>query len=319
VLDCGPVKGYARTATAIAIRVVSVGAGFQCPVRVVAVTYLVDRTFFDTVPFGIFPVPPELVRHGSGQAHYTPVLLPEPQKFFEDEVPFRQWNEEATVTAICPVGRIETEPDPLDGQRAHLVKKLFEVVPVLSGDGSMDNRFTRGLSEVLHGTIVSPLSPYAVMDFSRSVEGQDPLRIERGEALRTVCKNEGMVKYPGGSLTHPGAKHRLSAVNNRRCHPPAAQAFHEGDHRPVIQLVRSFFFPPIAMGTIQVAAVCDVDGGSGLCIGECPCEEEPRLFMDLHISGPFVVNPLRHINGLFPHIFCAHISWRCPGLLFPWS
>src|SRR5512139_1148622 len=73
MVDSGPVYRNAGAAAAAAVRLVSVSTRLGRAVGIVAVTYLVRRTFFDAVPLGEFAALPELIGHRGGQSHYSPV------------------------------------------------------------------------------------------------------------------------------------------------------------------------------------------------------------------------------------------------------
>lgn len=195
MVDRCTVHGYARTAATAAVRSISVGARLRRSVRIVAVADLVGRAFFNAVPFGEFAALSELVCHRLRQAHYSPVFLPQPQKLIQDAVPFGNRNDEAAFVPR-PMGCVETEPDPLDGQAAQLIKELFEIVLVLFGDRCVDDRFARGLLKVFDGAVVGALPPDAVVDLLCPVERQDPLGVICSKALRTVCEDKWVVKNP---------------------------------------------------------------------------------------------------------------------------
>src|SRR5512143_536592 len=176
MVDCSAVHGDARTAAAAAVSFISVSARLGRSVRIVAVADLVGGAFFDAVPFLKFTCLSKLVCHRLSQAHYPPVFLPQPQKLVQDAVPFGNRDDEAAFVPR-PVGCVETEPYPLDGQGAQFIKELFEIVLVLSGNRCVNDRFAGGPLKVFDGAVVGALPPDAVMDLPCTVERQDPLGI----------------------------------------------------------------------------------------------------------------------------------------------
>lgn len=201
----------------------------------------------------------QLVGHGFRETDLFSVFLTQRQKVHHQTISLDEgYVEPGIVTSLK--GSVKGKPESLHWKLKHLFYKIIYRMLIQSGDGHVNNRRSRRLLKVSHHLIIDALSPNRIIDFSRTIQGQDPLTtVYFTKAVRSIGEYDRGVENLRCSLAHLRPKRGLTPVEDRCSKSTGFEPFHKANHRSIVEFQRVVLKPPVAVLTAEVAPMSNVD------------------------------------------------------------